>query len=88
MIETAAAITAFLLLAATLLAFFRLVRGPSLPDRVIALDLVATLLVALILTICISFNDAVYLPAAIGVALLGFLGTVVLAQYIVKGGPP
>jgi multicomponent Na+:H+ antiporter subunit F len=67
--------------------FVRVVIGPSLPDRVIALDMAATIVVAMILTHCVETDSAYYIPAAISIALLSFVGTVALALYIRKGGP-
>ena len=68
-------------------AFVRVVIGPSLPDRVVALDMAATIVVALILAHCIESDSYYYLPAAITIALVSFVGTVALALYIRRGGP-
>jgi multicomponent Na+:H+ antiporter subunit F len=65
-----------------LLAFFRLVRGPSLPDRVVALDLIAVLTVAVICIYAIGTNQRVFLDVAIVLALITFLGTIAFAQYV------
>jgi multicomponent Na+:H+ antiporter subunit F len=67
------------------LAFFRLVRGPSLPDRVVALDLMAMLVVGMIATYEISTEEPVLLDAAIVLALIAFLGTVAFARYLERG---
>lgn len=67
-------------------AFVRVVIGPTLPDRVIALDMAATIVVALILTHCVQSESYYYIPAAISIALLSFVGTVALALYIHRGG--
>lgn len=68
------------------LCFIRVVLGPTLPDRVIALDMAATIVVAMILTHCVQSGSYYYIPAAICIALLSFIGTVSLAIYIQKGG--
>jgi len=88
LIGAAADMVTLLLVVAMILAFIRVVRGPSLPDRVIALDLISTVAVGLIAIYSISTGQLVYLPAAIMLALIAFLGTVALALYIEKGGPP
>lgn len=67
---------------ALFLAFFRLVRGPTLPDRVVALDLITVLVVAIIALYDIATNEHVLLDAAIVLALIAFLGTVAFARYI------
>ena len=73
---------------AVFLALLRLVIGPSLPDRVIALDLMATLLVGFIAVYSIASSQTVLLDAATIVALISFLGSVAFARYIEKGVKP
>jgi multicomponent Na+:H+ antiporter subunit F len=67
---------------ALFLAFLRLVRGPTLPDRVVALDLIAVLTVALIALYAIATNERIFLDTAIVLALISFLGTVAFARYV------
>lgn len=71
-----------LLTIAVILAFVRLVRGPSLPDRVVALDLIATLMIGIIAIYAIATDEPVLLDLAIVLALISFLGTVAFAHYI------
>lgn len=70
---------------AMLLAFFRLVRGPSLPDRVVALDLMATLVIGIVAAYSVATGQSAYLDVAIILALIAFLGTVAFAYYIQRG---
>ena len=77
-----------MLILAVFLALLRLVVGPSLPDRVIALDLMATLLVGFIAVYSIASSQTVLLDAATIVALISFLGSVAFARYIEKGVKP
>lgn len=67
---------------ALLLAFAGLVRGPSLPDRVVALDLIGALVVAFICTYAIATNQRVFLDVAIVLALIAFISTIAFAQYV------
>jgi multicomponent Na+:H+ antiporter subunit F len=70
------------LIAALLAAAWRLLTGPTLADRVVALDLVSMLLVVfLVLFRMLSGVDA-YIYVAIALALVSFLGTVAFAHYI------
>ncbi len=71
-----------MLMAALALAFIRLVRGPTLPDRVIALDLIAVLSVGFIAMYALDNDQPVFLDAAIVLALVAFLGTVAFARYL------
>lgn len=64
------------------LAFIRLVRGPSLPDRVVALDLIGVIAVGVIAAYDILTEQPVLLDAATVVALVAFLGTVAFARYV------
>ncbi len=86
MVESVCAIVTLMLLVAFAVCFVRVVLGPTLPDRVIALDMAATVVVALILVHCVESGSFYYIPAAICIALLSFVGTVALAIYIQKGG--
>ncbi len=59
----------------------RLVLGPSLADRVVALDLVTILLIAIAALLAIKTGEAVYLDLGLAIALVGFLATVAFARY-------
>lgn len=73
-----------LLTVAMVLGIIRLVRGPTLADRILALDLITTLAVGYIATFAIKTGFTLYLDIAIAIALLGFLSTVALARYLLK----
>ena len=62
------------------LAFVRLVRGPSLPDRVVALDMMTVAIVAFCGLAAIRSGDPAFLDVALVLALVGFLATVALAR--------
>lgn len=64
------------------LAFIRLIRGPSLPDRVVALDLAVALAMGIIAVYAVTFNKPAFLDVAIIIALISFLGTVAFAYYL------
>lgn len=65
-------------------AFIRMVHGPSLPDRVVALDLMSTSAMGVIGVYAISSGEPVFLDVAIILALVSFLGTVAFAYYLVR----
>jgi multicomponent Na+:H+ antiporter subunit F len=73
---------------ALVLTFIRLVRGPTLPDRVIALDLIGIITVGIIAVFAIETNQPVYLIVAMVLALIAFIGTMAFAYFIAKGGAP
>lgn len=70
---------------AMLLALWRLVRGPDLPDRILALDTMYINAVAFIVLLGIRTGSAVYFEAALLIALFGFVATVALARYLARG---
>jgi multicomponent Na+:H+ antiporter subunit F len=73
-----------ILVLAVVLAFVRLVMGPTLPDRVVALDLMTTLGIGVIAVYAIANDDPIFLNVAIVVALISFLGTIAFAYYVEK----
>ncbi|MCG5501188.1 cation:proton antiporter [Ectothiorhodospira lacustris] len=68
------------------LIFFRLVLGPSLPDRVVALEMLATLTVGFIAVYTLSSGVTAFLDVAMVLALTAFLAAVGFARLIAKGG--
>lgn len=69
------------------LAFVRLVKGPSLPDRVVALELFSTLIVGIIGVIAIMTDVASLLDVTIVMALMAFLAAIGFARFLERGGP-
>lgn len=73
-----------MLSAAMLLALYRLAKGPSLPDRIVALDLIASLSIGFTIVFAIYTGQVRYLDIAVIVALVIFIGTVAYATYLKK----
>jgi multicomponent Na+:H+ antiporter subunit F len=82
--ETVQNVTLIVLLLSLGFAFARLVRGPSLADRVVALDSMAIIFVAVIAVYSIKQNQPVFLDAGILLAIIAFLGTVAFSRYLEK----
>lgn len=72
---------------ALLITVVRLVKGPTLPDRVVAMDLVGVQVVGLIVVLAAATRVRATLDAAIVIALIGFVGTVAYAAYVERGHP-
>jgi multicomponent K+:H+ antiporter subunit F len=70
---------------ALLLAGWRLLRGPTLADRILALDTLYVNSVALLVLTGIHFDTAVFFEVALIIAMMGFVSTVVLAKYLLRG---
>lgn len=75
-----------MLAAATLLTLWRLVKGPTVADRVVSTDLFLTFLVMGIAVGAARTGEDVYLGAMLVVAVVGFLGTAMVARYIERRG--
>jgi multicomponent Na+:H+ antiporter subunit F len=77
-----ATVVLVILSAALVLAFVRLWRGPSVADRVVALDLLSTLAMGLITAYAVATGEEVLLDAVIVLALITFVATVAFAKHI------
>lgn len=79
-------LTLGLLALSLMLCFVRLVRGPSLPDRVMALELFSVIMIGMIGVHTIKADVSSFLDVAIVVALMSFLATVAFARFLERGG--
>ena len=70
---------------ALVLAGWRLLRGPTLADRILALDTLYVNSVALLVLIGIYFDTALFFEVALIIAMMGFVSTVALAKYLLRG---
>lgn len=71
-----------ILAGALLLAVYRVLRGPSVPDRVVAVDLIGTLGISVICVWAIRTGSTATLDAALVIALVSFVATVGFAHYL------
>jgi multicomponent Na+:H+ antiporter subunit F len=83
-LEHGTSIALVLLTGAMILSVVRLILGPSLADRVLALDLITTLAVGYIAAIAVRTGFMLYIDIAISIALVGFLATVAFARYLLQ----
>jgi multicomponent Na+:H+ antiporter subunit F len=73
------------LVGGVMMSVVRLLRGPSIADRAVALDQIAVQVVGIIILYSVRVDDPVYLDAALVVGLIGFLTTLAFARYIERG---
>jgi len=73
------------LVGGVMMSVVRLLRGPSIADRAVALDQIAVQVVGIVILYSIRVDDPVYLDAALVVGLIGFLTTLAFARYIERG---
>ncbi len=81
-IATALIIAMVLIVTGLVTACVRLILGPSRADRVVALDLITILLVAIAAQLSLLYEEAAYLDVGLAIALIGFLATVAFARYL------
>ena len=85
MLETVLLIVFSMIGLALLLNLWRLVIGPSVPDRILALDTMYINVIALVILYGISMSTGLYFEAALLIAMLGFISTVALCKYLLRG---
>ena len=68
-----------------LLCLLRLLKGPTAPDRAVAVDTITTTVVALLVFLSFVFKRNVYLDVALVYSLLAFVGLVAIARFLEKG---
>ena len=78
-------IVAVCICAALILNLWRLMKGPTVSDRILALDTMYINAIALILLYGIYVKSALYFEAAVLIAMLGFVSTVAVCKYLLRG---
>lgn len=85
MLETVLPIAFTLLGFSIFLSFLRLLKGPDLPDRILALDTLYINAIALVVLLGLHLGSALYFEAALLIAVMGFVGTIGLSKYLLRG---
>ena len=85
MLETVILIVFAMIGLSLLLNLWRLLIGPSVPDRILALDTMYINSIALIILYGMSMGTALYFEAALLIAMLGFVSTVAVCKYLLRG---
>ena len=84
MLETVLLIVFAMIGISLLLNVWRLLVGPSLPDRILALDTMYINSIALIILYGMSMGTSLYFEAALLIAMLGFVSTVAICKYLLR----
>ena len=82
MLYVTSAVALTMLALGAVFTFVRLVRGPTLPDRVISIDLIGILIVCVLVVVAGDSGQQAFLDVAIVIALISFVGTVAYARYL------
>jgi multicomponent K+:H+ antiporter subunit F len=84
MIATAILVAMVVVGSAMLFSLWRLIRGPSAPDRILALDTLYVNTIAQLVLFGMLLDSEIYFEAVLIIAMLGFFGTVVLSKYVIR----
>ncbi|MDD2508741.1 MULTISPECIES: K+/H+ antiporter subunit F [Aliarcobacter] len=77
---------AFVMIAISIvLNIYRLVAGPTVADRILSLDTIYVNAIALLILLSIYLKNTLYFEAALLIAVMGFVGTVALSKYLLRG---
>lgn len=85
MIEILTFVILVLISFSILACIYRIYKGPSIPDRVIALDTIAINALAFIAVLSIHLNSKVYFDAVLIIAIIAFVATIAIAKYLIRG---
>jgi multicomponent K+:H+ antiporter subunit F len=85
MIDAATTIAMIMVSVSTLLSLYRLVAGPDVTDRILALDTMVINAIGLIVLAGIRFGTAIYFEAALLFAMVGFVSTVAFCKFLLRG---
>ena len=85
MLDTVFLIVYAMIALSLLLNLWRLIAGPSVPDRILALDTMFINTIALIILYGMSMDTGLYFEAALLIAMLGFVSTVAVCKYLLRG---
>lgn len=69
----------------TLLAGYRVIVGPTTPDRVVALDTIGTNVVAIAVLYALQTGEGLFVTVGLVLAIIGFVSTIAVARYITEG---
>ncbi|MDD4775815.1 MAG: Na(+)/H(+) antiporter subunit F1 [Syntrophomonas sp.] len=75
----------FLLAISVTILLHRIIKGPSMPDRVLALDAIGIHLIAMMAVLSISLRTSAFFEIMLLLAILSFIGTVALTKFIERG---
>jgi len=85
MLSYAIFVSTAMVVVAMFLTLIRLIRGPSLPDRVLALDTLTINAIGVVILFGMSLASSIYFEAALLMAMMGFVGTAAICKFMLSG---
>jgi len=70
------------LMSAMIITLVRLLKGPSVNDRIAAMDLIASVIMGVILVYSVLINNAMYFDVPLIISLISFIGTIAVSTYL------
>jgi multicomponent Na+:H+ antiporter subunit F len=83
--QTAVEVALVLASLLTLAAGYRVVVGPTTPDRVVGLDVIATNVVAIAVLFALATGQSFFITVSLVLAIIGFISTIAVARYVTEG---
>ncbi len=84
LIDIILTVVIIMLATSAILVLYRFIKGPTLPDRVTAIDLITTIAIAIIVVFSLLWDSPVFFDVAMVLALISFLGSMSYAFYLIK----
>ena len=78
-------IAMFLLSISLIIALYRIIKGPTIHDRILALDSIAYIIIGIVAILSIHLNSHAYLETILLIGILAFLSTIALSRYMERG---
>lgn len=85
MLNTVVPIAFAMIALAMVLSLYRMAIGPDMTDRILALDTLYINTIALLVLVGIYMDNSAYFESALLIAIMGFVGTVALSKYMLRG---
>ncbi|DAB41060.1 MAG TPA: K+/H+ antiporter subunit F [Sulfurovum sp. UBA12169] len=85
MLEFVLSVAIGMIVVALFLNVYRLIAGPGIPDRILALDTLYINSIVLLILFGLYLGSTLYFEAALLIAVMGFVGTVALSKYLLRG---
>ncbi|RKD97986.1 monovalent cation/H+ antiporter complex subunit F [Halopiger aswanensis] len=85
LLETAISAALVIVSGLCVLCSYRVIRGPTNPDRVVALDAIATNVVAIAVLFALQTERGLFLTVSLVLAIIGFIATVAVAKFVTEG---
>jgi len=85
MFDTIMLLAMFLLTISIAIALYRVIKGPSIHDRILALDSIGYLVIGIVAILSIMMNSHAYLETILLIGILAFLSTIALSKYMERG---